>query len=158
MGSAATNPARAALRDELHEPWQTRMLVRTRYEPLGMVVLSVLAHNFDDKLLLWLAAAFPGFHSISTPFLCSAGKIDKRGRVVADVVWEDCSLPVKGEPIFRNTRHMEGTFRKLADKMKLSDADRVEMFEAVRKWVVADTRLDPTMNPQDPDAKRLTVN
>jgi hypothetical protein len=29
------------------------------------------------------------------------------------------------------------------------------MFAAVKRWVVADRRLDPNMDPQDPDAKRL---
>jgi hypothetical protein len=152
VGSAAAR----ALREELREPWQTRVLTRTRYEPIGMVVLSVLGHSYDDKLLLWLAAAFPGFRSISTPFLCSAGKIDKTGRVIADVVWEDFSLPAKAQPIFRDVRHMEGSFRRLADRLKLNDADRTELFDALKKWVVADMRLDPNMNPQDPDAKRLT--
>ena len=33
--------------------------------------------------------------------------------------------------------------------------DRIEMFTALRNWIVADFRLDPTMDPSDPDARRL---
>ena len=53
---------------------------------------------------------------------------------------------------------LRNDFRRLADKIKLSDADRVELFAAVKNWVVADRRLDPTMDPKDPDAKRLVLH
>jgi hypothetical protein len=50
---------------------------------------------------------------------------------------------------------MQNDFRRLADRLKLSDADRIEMFKCVQRWVVADRRLDPSFDPRDPDAKRL---
>ena len=53
---------------------------------------------------------------------------------------------------------MRDAFRRLADRLKLSDSDRIEMFKYVQRWVVADRRLDPTFDPQDPDAKRLTTH
>ena len=34
------------------------------------------------------------------------------------------------------------TFRTLADKMKLNDADRTAMFDILRKWVTSDMRVD----------------
>jgi hypothetical protein len=50
---------------------------------------------------------------------------------------------------------MRDAFRRLADRLKLNDADRIELFKCVQRWVVADRRLDPTFDPKDPDAKRL---
>jgi hypothetical protein len=61
----------------------------------------------------------------------------------------------KWEVLYRNEVALRNDFRQLADRLKLNDADRIELFAAVKNWVVADRRLDPTMDPKDPDAKRL---
>jgi hypothetical protein len=144
--------------DELREMWPARLLHATRYEPIGMVVLSMLSHSFDDAMPVLLECVFPGFRSITTPFICSHAKIDKRGQVIADVVWGDWQPPTKNEVIFRDLPHLRATLRKLGDKLKFNDTDRVQMFDCARKWVAADLRLDPEMDPADPDARRLTVN
>jgi len=144
--------------DELRNTWQFRALYTTRYDPIGMVVLSVLAHSYDDAMPVLLNLMFDNFYSITTPFVCSAGKINKRGQIIADVQWRDWEPKTKDEVMFHDSSHLRNSFRKLADKMKLSDGDRRELFVAVRKWVVADQRLDPNMDPADPDAKRLTIN
>jgi len=145
--------------DELRETWQARAIIASKYDPLGMVVLSVLDHSFDEAMPMLMHLLFPGFVSVTTPFICSHGKINKRGHIVADVLWySDGRLPVKNVVIFRSTRGLEKSFRELADRLKLSDKDRRELFAAARRWVAADERLDPTMDPRDPDAKRLTVN
>jgi hypothetical protein len=144
--------------DELREMWPARVIHATRYEPVGMVVLSMLAHSFDDAMPVLLECVFPGFRSIATPFICSHAKIDKRGRVIADVVWGDWKPISKDEVIFHNLKHLQSQMRRLADKLKLSDADRIQLFDCARKWVTADMRLDPEMDPRDPDAKRMTVN
>jgi hypothetical protein len=144
--------------DELREMWPARVIHATRYEPIGMVVLSMLAHSYDDAMPVLLECVFPGFRSITTPFICSYGKVDKSGRIIADVVWADWEAPTRNEVIFRDLAHLQKTFRKLADKLKLSDPDRIQLFDCARKWVTADMRLDPEMDPKDPDAKRLTIN
>jgi hypothetical protein len=138
---------------DLLNTWQARIL-RIATHKLGAVVLSVLAHNYDDAMPVLLRLVFPGFYSIKAPFLCTAGKIAKTGHVCADVVTRDGQI-VKMAAIYRDTREMESAFRRLADRLKLPDSDRVEMFNAVKKWVVCDYRLDPNMDPMDPDAKRL---
>lgn len=142
---------------EIRETWQARALAHTHHQHIGVVLLSVLAHNYDDAMPVLLRVVFPGFRSIDTPFVCSAARVAKTGAVVADVVW-DGGLIVKNMVLFKSLNALKNAFRRLADKMRLDDADRIAMFAAVRKWVVADTRLDPTMDPADPDAKRLTVN
>lgn len=121
---------------------------------MGAAILSMLAHNFDDAMPVLLRVVFPGFQSIGTPFLCSAAKIAKTGHVMADFVTRTGAI-AKNQIIFRDTRQMEGKFRRVADELRLNDKDRTELFAAVKRWVVCDYRLDPTMNPADPDAKRL---
>lgn len=138
---------------ELRDTWQGRVLLAAEGR-LGAVVLSVLSHNFDDAMLPLLRICYPGFTSIVAPFLCSAGKVMKNGNVAADVVTSDGRI-LKFVKLFDGERQMRGAFRRLADKLKLADTDRAELFQAVRNWVVCDYRIDPTMAPSDPDAKRL---
>jgi hypothetical protein len=140
--------------DELRDTWPSRALRHLRRSPLSIVVLSVLAHSFDEHMPTLLAVTFPGFRSITPPFLCSAAKISHSGAVVADIV-DKHQRHVRDMVVFRSTEQMQAVFRKLADELRLDDAERTQMFEAVRAWVVADRRLDPTFDPRDPDARRL---
>lgn len=142
---------------ELRETWQCRALIATRNHYVGMLVLSVLGHNYDDALPVLLRVAFPGFTSIATPFLCTAAKIDKTGAVVADMVAITGEI-LKDQVLYSDELFLRDEFRKLADELKLNDRDRIEMFKCVQRWVVADRRLDPTMDPRDPDAKRLVLH
>lgn len=139
---------------ELRETWQARALIVSKNRHIGIVLLSVLAHTFDDAMPVLLGVCFPGFTSITPPFLCSAGKVGKFGQIVADVVNRDQTI-TKDASLYFNEIEMRDDFRRLADQLGLSDADRIEMFKCVQRWVVADRRLDPTFDPQDPDAKRL---
>lgn len=154
MDTAADAITARKLTQDLREMWQGRVLRYTKTQPIGLVVLSVLAHNFDEGLPVLLAAVFPGYAGLKPPALVSAGRIAKSGAVVADFMEADGNI-VKQAVIYRSETDLRDAFRKLADKLKLSDADRTEMFKCVQRWVVADTRLDPTMDPKDPDARRL---
>lgn len=142
---------------DLRGMWQVRALIETKDKWVGAILLSVLAHNYDDAMPVLMRVAFPGFTSIKPPFLCSSGKIDKGGHIVADVV-RSCGTIVKNRPLCASTAALQDLFRFLADRLKLTDAERKELFIAVQRWVVADTRLDPTMDPKDPDAKRLRLH
>jgi hypothetical protein len=124
----------ARLTFDIRATWQARMLIAAQQKREGViaaVMLSVLAHNYDDALLPLLKILFPGFESITPPFLCSAGKVDKEGAVVADLV-ERTGKIVRNYRLYRD-----------------------EIVGAVKRWVVADRRLDPAMDPKDPEAKRL---
>lgn len=142
---------------DLRASWQARALAETEGK-LHAVVMSVLAHNFDEAMPVLMQIVFPGFivgeEPIKNAIYSSAARIDKAGCVVADKISRG-GVKEKDSVVFSSEIEMRGEFRRLADRMKLSDADRAEMFYAVRRWVVADRRLDPNMNPQDPDAKRL---
>lgn len=141
---------------DLRDTWQGRLLAAARGKT-GAVALSVLAHNFDDAMPTLLRVVFPGFTSITAPFLCSAGRVAKTGAIVADIVQPTGRID-KRSVLYRNEIEMRDDFRRLADSLKFSDGDRVAMFAALKKWVVADHRLDPNFDPQDPDAKRLTAH
>jgi hypothetical protein len=138
---------------DLRESWQGQGCSRGPGQ-MAAVVLSVLAHNFDEAMPILLRIVFPGFTSIQAPFYSSAAKIMRTGEVVADMVTRDGQI-VRNAQVFKDEKAMEGAFRALADLLKLSDADRVQMFEAVKRWVVCDFRLDPKLDPRDPGAKRI---
>ena len=150
MDSAATEFGPHCHASILRASWQGRVLVFAEGK-FGSVVESVLAHNFDDTFPVLLKALG---RWVKPPGLCSAGKIAKNGTVCADVVHRSGMKEIM-HVFFRDTKQMEGCFRRLADDCKLTDAERVELFAAVQRWVVCDYRLDPTMDRRDPDAKRL---
>jgi hypothetical protein len=152
--------------DDLRGMWQGRVLARCLVLVNGVarpktmmdaVVLSVLAHNFDEAMPVLLRVCHPGYQGLGTPMLCSAARIARTGHVMADFITKD-GMKVKNQALFRNQRKMEKAFRDLADEVRLSDDDRRDLFAAVQRWVVCDYRIDPTMNPADPDAKRLVVH
>lgn len=142
---------------ELRDGWQVRALIATRRKPLGMVVLSMLAHTYDEAMPVLLRVAFPGFTAIAPPMLTTCGKIDKTHAIVADVADRSGRIQ-KDVAIFQSTLDMQSHMRRLADELKLPDDQRVEMFNVAQRWIVADRRIDPTMDPRDPDSRRHVVH
>jgi hypothetical protein len=147
---------------ELRETWQCRVLAAAAIDgesvlprdKLGMCIVSLLAHNFDQAMPVLLLATFPAYKGLGFPALTTAAKIAKTGHVMADLI-DTHGRRFKNQALFQNTTHMERDFRLLADRLKLADGDREELFAALRRWVVCDYRLDPLMDPKDPDARRL---
>ncbi len=156
VSDPVVNVIEANIAFDLRASWQARALSEAKGQ-LGAVVLSVISHNYDEALPVLLRLVFPGFTSIAAPFYCTIAKIDKTGAVVADCVTKDGQI-IKDSVVFRSESEMEGQFRRLADRLKLNDADRIEMFKCVQHWCPADRRLDPSFDPKDPDAKRLVVH
>lgn len=101
-----------------------------------MVVLSVLAHSYGTSVAVLVPEGVRG------PFFCTAAKVSRRGKIYAGMISAD-EESVQHVIIFQSEAEMVGEFRKLADGLKLSDPDRVAMFDAVKRWVVCDYRLDP---------------
>jgi hypothetical protein len=141
------------VRDKAQATWPVRMLKTAKGRDLA-VVMSMLAAEFDDLMWAFMEVAFPGFSSITTPFLCSAGKIDKRGRVCADMI-SKTGNKLSLIPIYDSEIDFRDAMRRLADRLALNDMDRAEFFAVAQNWLVCDYRLDPTLDPRDPDAKRL---
>lgn len=144
--------------EELRASWQGRALALTELTApkLCRVLMSLFADNYDETMPFLLQAVF-GSCAVTAPFLCTSPKINKAGRVVADLISKHGNRQ-KGYVLFDDTVQMEGVFRKLADRLKLDDAERIDLFACVHHWVKADQRLDPTMDRRDPDARRLVLH
>ena len=141
----------------MRETWQAKALAATQESHLGAVLLSVLAHSYDEAMPVLLRVVFPGFEGLRPPGLTSAGRIGRTGAVVADVVLRG-GLRKRNSVLFSDKRAMEAAFRKLADRLKLSDQERREMFGAVQRWIVCDYRINPRMDPRDPDASANAIH
>lgn len=143
---------------DLRDTWQGRALAAAS-GTTAAVLLSVLAHNYDPQWIVLASVVKPitwdaEKHGVRLPALTSAGRVHKTGAIVADVMTAK-GFKIRHAILYASEMHLRDDFRRLADKLKLSDAERAEMFSAVQRWVVADYRLDPTFDPKDPDAKRL---
>lgn len=125
---------------EARELWQGRLLLEARGR-MGAVVLSVIAHNFPQAVPVLMLVCF-GSQIIQAPFLASAGRVVKSGHVVADVMEVDGSI-VRNAELFKDKNDMIKQFRDLADKLRFNDAVRESMFIAVKRWLVADYRINP---------------
>lgn len=143
--------------EELRSSWQGRALHFARTNPqLRTALLSLLADNYDEAMP-FLLHAVTGRSSIEAPYYVTSPKINKRGCIVADLIVPD-GTKYRDAVIFLSTQQMQTTLRRLADRLKLDDTDRVDLFVAARFWVKADQRLDPTMDRRDPDARRLVLH
>lgn len=150
MPPALSQKARLAI--DLRDTWQGRCVQAARGRP-AMVLMSALVHSYEESAPLLYALIFPDHGKVMAPYLESCGRVAKNGAITAKV--RHRSGLVSEDVIYPSEIALRDEFRKLADQLRLSDADRVELFGAIKRWVVADRRLDPSMDPKDPDAKRL---
>ncbi len=133
--------------ETLRDSWQGRTLGAARGK-LAAVLLSVLAHNYDDAMPALLRAVFPGYTGVAAPFLCSAGRISARGRVYAKMV-NRAETEAVDTVLYRDETELQNAFRTLADTLKLSDTDRIDMFQAVARWIVCDYRINPNTGEKE---------
>lgn len=132
---------------DLRNTWQARALAESSGKEAA-VVMAVLFHNYLPAMQILLRVVFPnaplahnGWTEISRPFLYGGARIDASGKVTCGMVTKD-GHRVPWALILDREAQLTSMFRKLADRLKLSDADRVEMTEAVKHWVVADRRVN----------------
>lgn len=130
--------------------WQGQLLANARGK-MGACVMSMLAHSFEAVMPQLMEACFPGHEGVPLPFLRSCAKITQRGRIIANLLDKDMVTHI-GFELFGSEAEMEGEFRKLADRLKFTDIDRVAMFDAVRRWIVADFRIDPNTGERETKA------
>lgn len=145
----------AKLAFDLRVTWQGRCVAAAK-GTTAAVLMSVLCHNYEEAARWLYDLIFPGGIVVPAPYLESAGRVAKNGAIIAKLKERDGIT--RWRAIYSSEIALRDDFRRLADHLKLSDKDRTELFGAVKRWLVADRRLDPNMDPKDPDAKRLVAN
>ena len=126
---------------DLRGMWQSRVLVASDGATRA-VLLSMLAHSYRDAMLTLLKVTFPGITGLTLPIICSCAKVQRNGMVTVDVRDTDNALR-KDVPMFQSIDNLQAIFRVLADRLKLIDTERVEMFGMVQRWIVCDFRKGP---------------
>jgi hypothetical protein len=124
---------------KLRDTWQARALAESTGRAQA-VVLIVLFHAYTKIIKTLLRVVFPGMRDIQPPFISSGATIILNGKLVADVTYGS-GLAAK-KIIYESTDELNREMRDLADRLKLTDPERLEFTAAIQKWVVADQRVD----------------
>lgn len=135
-----TNPLLKKHADELRQMWQSRALAASDGK-MQRVLMVVLAYEYAAAMPILLRATFPGFTDIERPFLSSYATIAPSGEIVCGMVHRDGSK--KNVTVYDSKDKYVADMRALADKLKLSDEERTEMFTVLQRWIVKDMRIGP---------------
>lgn len=127
---------------DLRDTWQARVICESTGKTRA-VVLIVLIMSYAKAFQTLLRVC--GYRDISRPFLSSGATIQLSGQLVCDVT-EKSGL-VAPAVVYESTDELNKDMRGLADRLKLSDKERVEFTAAIQKWVVADLRVDHMGRP-----------
>lgn len=126
--------------DRLRMTWEARCLNATKGK-FAAVVMAVLFNEYAEQMQPLLRAAFPGFRDVALPAFTGTATITITGRVVCDMFDREKILH-HNVPVFDTEEALIREFRDLADRLKLTDAERIAMTDCVKKWVVADLRIN----------------
>lgn len=124
---------------ELREMWQSRMLVACDGLERAILV-RMFIKAYKDAIKILLAATFPGFRDLGLPQIIGHAKIAPSGRVIAEVLEKNRSI--RTHILFETQEQMRARFAHIADRIKLNDFDRIELFTMLQGFVVADLRVD----------------
>lgn len=124
--------------DEIRDMWQSRALRAARGK-LRKVVITALAKEYVADFETLLKATFPGFVDLDRPLFTSYAHIDLGGRIICEMI--DKEGRKRKVMVYGCEDAMIYEMRKLADKLKLPDRDRIEMFTVLQKWVAKDMRI-----------------
>lgn len=132
--------------DILRDSWEGRVLKAAT--GLRFAVLhAIIVAEYPQALPFLLRSVFPGFIDIKLPQLFGYARIERSGAVTCLITRTRAELagaaPRDRVPIYASNDEMCADMRRLADRLKLSDADRTEMFELIQKWVAEDLRIGP---------------
>lgn len=135
-----SNPFAHKSGEEIAAMWQTRALHASTGK-MQHVLFRAMANEYtgvtSKSWVLLLSIIIPNFNP-DQPFLDGHAKIMQSGRVVSEVFYRgDRRLQV----VYQNKDEFISEMRRLADRLKLNDVDRVAMFALLGKWIVADYRV-----------------
>ena len=125
--------------DEIREMWQSRAL-RGSSGQIRAILIAAIAKEYPAALEILLKATFPGFVDIARPMIISYAYIDIGGRIIATMIEADDSKA--DVVVFENEGEFIMAMRRLADGLRLDDADRIAMFQVLQKWVKSDLRFN----------------
>lgn len=132
---------------DLRDTWQARALAESKGR-LSAVMLAVLMHSYLSAMQILLRVVFPrapiaknGWPEINRPFLYGPAAIDIGGRIRCGM-FDRIGRRLPWTIIYATEGDLLKDFRDLADRLKLNDHDRVQMTEAVKRWIVRDVRVD----------------
>lgn len=123
---------------DLRDTWQARCLAEAKGKTAA-VVLIVLCMSYSTAIKTLLRVVF-NRRDIERPFFASGAEIQLSGKLVCDLV--EKSGIVHPVVVYESTDLLNRDMRILADHLKLTDAERLELYAAVQRWVVADHRID----------------
>jgi hypothetical protein len=124
--------------DEIREIWQSRAL-RASTGKLRKVLIVALAKEYPAALITLAKVSFPGFVDFDLPVLLSYATIGLDGSLLCKMKKKDGTIG--WVRIYDNEDRFLYETRKLADGLKLSDRERIEMFTVLQKWVASDKRV-----------------
>jgi len=140
-----TDIGELVLSKSIRDSWQARCLHAVNDDDkFWNVVHAVLWHDYGKAMPVLLQVIYPGFTDITRPFFIGGANVIANGKVVCRMVREgDASIDdADWVVVYDSQEQLNWNFRKLADKLKLSDRDRMELFASVKRWIVADLRID----------------
>jgi hypothetical protein len=122
---------------DLRNTWQARLLAVAKGTEQA-VSLIILAQEWPNAMDALLRVVFPGFTDLKRPFLIGYARIWTNGAVLCPAMFHDGKRTVR---LYDNPQQLNDAFRNLADKLKLDDGDRADLFRVLKRWVVADHRI-----------------
>ncbi len=122
---------------DLRETWQARVIAESAGKTRA-VVLIVLSMSYSNAMRTLLRVL--DYRDISRPFLSSGATIQLSGKLTCDVT-EKSGL-VAPAVVYESTDDLNRDMRSLADKVHMTDAERVEFTAAIQRWVVQDLRVN----------------
>lgn len=128
---------------KLRDEWQCRLLAAAE-ETEFAVTLAMLANLYYEAMHTMLLVVFPGFKQLQLPMLSGFATIAPDGKVLCDFIDSNRTLH-RNRPIYDSEDDMIGAFRRIADRLKFKDADRIAMFAALKRWTSRDMRIKPAI-------------
>ena len=123
---------------DLRNTWQARCLAEAKGKTAA-VVLIVLCMSYSTAIKTLLRVVF-NMRDIERPFFCSGAEVHLSGKLVCDLTEKSgITHPVV---VYDSTDDLNRDMRDLADRLKLTDPERLEFTAAIQRWVVADHRVD----------------
>lgn len=123
---------------DLRDTWQARCLAEAKGKTAA-VVLIILCMSYTTAIKTLLRVVFD-IRDIPRPFFASGAEVQLSGKLVCDIVERSgLTHPVV---VYESLDDLNREMRDLAERLKLSDAERLEFTAAIKRWVVADHRVD----------------